>query len=576
MPLFEKKMNILLTETSALSVGCKLLSENTLNCDSLASDERYLLCSYIENAKNNGFFSWYLFEDIHSFRAWSSIAAYLMFIDSKDQQTDSMLEVLCFALLGKNKYLIDLVLNYDYRYLDDSFLVSVYDRGESFHLHKFALLQQWAALQNHIQLLEKSYTEERYKNVMTDSVIKTPFDLKMEMDFYTALLAKDQKAMQMVIDALAKMHKANQLSSNASERDQYLFSFTSFLLNTVAIKNGFALDVSEDVVPNAWLDNVNYDIQPTPWRMMIELQESYSFFEHSNINIDYSSSKEPKVLENVWIVLRLSQLLNLDSQNSDLTWNHVLKNRDINPSVISSFAASLYSIDKNVDILKFVAVGVKNHWRNKVTAMAIYDNLAWSDVVCGQIWLPILGRKKSIIQSISTFPNVDEDSLSHQDRKSHQTFLEDRLKIGSKVHRFWLFQLALANDVDTLKSHAEQVLESNVTKEAKTEAEFFVSLLDGKIVDMTASINQMLVEYESGRRSNNYFGMSNFIAVDALVCSLVAKQNGFVIDIQSPYVPQALLEQGQPSDVSGLITYNKILDGVKNAINELKASFDIC
>ena len=160
---------------------------------------------------------------------------------------------------------------------------------------------------------------------MTDSVIKTPFELKMELDFYTALLAKDQKAMQTVIDALAKMHKANQLSSNASERDQYLFSSTSFLLNTVAIKNGFALNVSEDVLPNAWLDNVNYEIQPTPWRMMIELQESYSLFEHSNINIDYSSSKEPKVLENVWIVLRLSQLLNLDSQNSDLTWNHVLR-----------------------------------------------------------------------------------------------------------------------------------------------------------------------------------------------------------------------------------------------------------
>lgn len=575
-PLFEKKMNILLTETSALSVGCNLLSEIKLNYDLLPSDERYLLYSYVAKAKDNGFFGWYLFEDIHSFRAWSSIAAYLMFIDSKDQQTDSMLEVLCFALLGKNKYLIDLVLNYDYRFLDDSFLVSVYDKGESFHLHKFALLQQWTALQDYIHLLEKSYSEGRYKNAMTDSVISTPFELKMEMDFYTALLAKDQKAMQSVIDALAKLHKANQLSSNVSERDQYLFSSTSFLLNTVAIKNGFALDVSENVVPNAWLDNVDYDIQQTPWRMMIELQESYSFFEHSNINIDYSSSKEPKVLENVWIVLRLSQLLNFDSQNSDLTWTHVLENNDINPSVISSLAASLYSIDKNADVLKFVAVGIKNHWRNKVTAMSIYDNLAWSNVVCGQIWLPILGNKKSIIQSISTFPNVDEDSLPYRDRKSHQTFLEERSKVGSKVHRFWLFQLALANDFDTLKSHAEQVLESNVTKEARTEAEFFVSFLYGKTVEMTASINQMLVEYETGRRRNNDFGMSNFIAVDALVCSLVAKQNGFVIDIQSPYVPQALLEPGQPSDVSELIVHDKILGGVKKAINELKASFDVC
>lgn len=568
-------MNILLAETSALAVAAKLRSEIILNYDSLPSDERYLLYSYVANAKNNGFFGWYLYEDIHSFRAWSSIAAYLMFIDSKDQQTDSMLEVLCFALLGKNKDLIDLVLNYDYRFLDDSFLVSVYDKGESFHLHKFALLQQWTALQDYIQLLEKSYSEGRYKNVVTESVISIPFDLKMEMDFYTALLAKDQKAMQTVIDALSKLQKANQLSSNVSERKQYLFSSTSFLLNTVAIKNGFALDVSEDVVPNAWLDNVDYDIQPTPWRMMIELQESYSFFEHSNINIDYSSSKEPKVLENIWIVLRLSQLLNLDSQKSDLTWTHVLKNRDINPSVISSFAASLYSIDKNVDVLKFVAVGIKNHWRNRVTAMAIYDNLAWSDAVCGQIWLPILGNNKSIIQSISTFPNVDEDSLSYQDRKSHQMFLEDRLKIGSKVHRFWLFQLALANDFDTLKIHAEQVLESNVTKEAKTEAEFFVSLLGGKTVEMTASINQMLVEYKTGRRSNNHFGMSNFIAVDALVCSLVAKQNGFVIDIQSPYVPQALLEPGQPSDVTGLITYEGVMDGVQEAVSRLKRYFDI-
>ena len=166
--------------------------------------------------------------------------------------------------------------------------------------------------------------------------------------------------------------------------------------------------------------------------------------------------------------------------------------------------------------------------------------------------------------------------FSYQDRKSHQMFLEGRSKVGSKVHRFWLFQLALANDFDTLKSHAEQVLESNVTKEAKTEAEFFVSLLDGKTVEMTASINQMLVEYETGRRSNNYFGMSNFIAVDALVCSLIAKQNDFVIDIQSPYVPQALLEPGQPSDVTGLMVHDKILGGVKKAINELKASFDVC
>ena len=125
-------MNILLAETSALAVAAKLRSENILNYDSLSSDERYLLYSYVAKAKDNGFFGWYLFEDIHSFRAWSSIAAYLMFIDSKDQQTDSMLEVLCFALLGKNKYLIDLVLNYDYRFLDDSFLVSVYDKGRAF------------------------------------------------------------------------------------------------------------------------------------------------------------------------------------------------------------------------------------------------------------------------------------------------------------------------------------------------------------------------------------------------------------------------------------------------------------
>ena len=261
-------------------------------------------------------------------------------------------------------------------------------------------MQQWTALEDYIHLLEKSYSEGRYKNVVTDSVISPPFELKMEMDFYTALLAKDQKAMQTVIDALSKLQKANQLSSNVSQRKQYLFSSTSFLLNTVAIKNGFALDVSEDVVPNAWLDNVDYDIQQTPWRMMIELQESYSFFEHSNINIDYSSSKEPKVLENVWIVLRLSQLLNFDSQNSDLTWTHVLENNDINPSVISSLAASLYSIDKNADVLKFVAVGIKNHWRNKVTAMSIYDNLAWSNVVCGQIWLPILGNKNLLFNQL--------------------------------------------------------------------------------------------------------------------------------------------------------------------------------
>ncbi|EGQ8476145.1 hypothetical protein GTP19_16415 [Vibrio cholerae] len=52
--------------------------------------------------------------------------------------------------------------------------------------------------------------------------------------------------------------------------------------------------------------------------------------------------------------------------------------------------------------------------------------------------------------------------------------------------------------------------------------------------------------------------MSSFIAVDALVCLLIAQRHGFELDIDSPYVPHSLLELEQEGDISEYISYERI------------------
>ncbi|EGR0742798.1 hypothetical protein EW089_07570 [Vibrio cholerae] len=69
--------------------------------------------------------------------------------------------------------------------------------------------------------------------------------------------------------------------------------------------------------------------------------------------------------------------------------------------------------------------------------------------------------------------------------------------------------------------------------------------------------------------------MSSFIAVDALVCLLIAQRHGFELDIDSPYVPHSLLELEQEGDISEYISYERILSYVTRNINELKATFGL-
>lgn len=162
--------------------GNCMVTEDELDFDRLSFDSDWRLSQYIDRAKENAF-SWYLFGDVQHFYAWFSIAAYIRFLQIKDRQTEAMLEVLGLALLGHNEQLIQLVLNHDYEFLDETFMVVVYDKGESFRLHRFALLGEWQPLADYVQTLTESYEKGRYKSVMTDNVNPTPFTIKMEMTF---------------------------------------------------------------------------------------------------------------------------------------------------------------------------------------------------------------------------------------------------------------------------------------------------------------------------------------------------------------------------------------------------------
>lgn len=568
-------MNMYHMESVSIFFGNSMVREAELDCEKLSVEEHWRLYEYIDRAKENAFFSWYLFGDVQHCYPWFSIAAYLRFLQIKDRQTEEMLEVLGLALLGHNEQLINLVLNHDYRFLDETFMVNLYDKGESFRLHRFALLGQWQPLADYIQTLTESYEAGRYKSFMTDNVNPTPFAIEMELTFYTALLNQDHPAMQAVMDELSQALYVAQQEKDAVYNTDNLFSVTAFLLLFVARKNGITLQVTDEVVPEAWLDVNTYHTQPTPWRMVLDLQESHRLFHYEPNFLDFPTQQSAKIIEMSRSMMCQIELLNLGFKANRYTFLNAIRRSDVSPSNTSRNAAAVYAIDKKSDVLKYVASKAKNHWPNKKVAEAIFIKLKYGEDICGQIWMPMLVRDSNTIHSLTQFPQFDEATLGRRALPYYREFLEERTNIGSKPHRFWLFQLVLAENFERLRIEAHKVLQANVNQNAQTEAQFFISLLEGDKAAMEISLHQMLAEYAGGLRKTKDFNISSFIAVDALVCLLIAQRHGFELDIDSPYVPQSLLVPEQEGDISEYVSYERILSHVTRNINELKATFGL-
>lgn len=102
--------------------------------------------------------------------------------------------------------------------------------------------------------------------------------------------------MQAVIDELSQALYLAQQEKGAVFDTNNLFSVTAFLLLFVARKHGITLRVSDEVVPEAWLDVNTYHSQPTPWRMVLDLQESHRLFHYEPNFLDFPTQNHQKSL----------------------------------------------------------------------------------------------------------------------------------------------------------------------------------------------------------------------------------------------------------------------------------------
>ncbi|USH03819.1 immunity 49 family protein [Grimontia kaedaensis] len=524
---------------------------------------------YISCANYNALTSWYVFGDITGFRAWTAVEAYLKYCDLKDIVSDSMIEVLVLALLGECHALVDEITSQELSLLDESYLVLEYDKGESLHLHRLALLGQFEELDHFVKELTESYNAGRYGRVMTGQVLAIPAAINAELTFYRGLLDGNTALMQTTLDKLSKDFLQAQQEKDEFYRSDYLFSPTAFLLLTVAKQHGISLHHSELVVPAAWLkrSGKNRSYHPTCWPMMLQLPLPKQAFQFSSDVKDYYTGDSAIPKDKAKILCGLLEILHFEDEPSNFCFAKAVKACAVNPTKTSMIAAALYAIYPRADVVQSVSQASMNHWNKEEPQLVVLGNLKYygiGDVLA----LAVLNGKKQVLQSLRDFPSLDPKSFRwSNDADDYNTFIKNRAIPGTNEHRFWLFQLALRGDMSTLGQETESVLKRDVSDHAKSEALFFVGLLNRDINEMASAVHKIACE-QQGRKSG-YFQLSDILAIDALICVLIARHHGLNIDVDTPLLPRDFFTLPAKSDVSELVTYQSL----KNAAEVMISSF---
>ncbi|CCN72692.1 hypothetical protein [Vibrio nigripulchritudo] len=462
---------------------------NYLNYDSFSDEDVFNLSEYIDDAKCNMLISWYIFNDITLLKAWATITSYLIYYRGCRLDSCSMESALLYAQISGNNKLLNMILEKESCLLEDNFLVNQYDKNESFNLQRLACLGKWEELEEKIGELTKSYVKGKYVNVVDGSTSGIPLQLKLEFAFFSALIRHDTKEMQSVLNEIYDdFHGESNLEEEWIFNEQ-IFSENATRLIIIAKSHGYQLQVPEGIMPSAWLHNFDQVAMPTPWQFVTEIGSGHQIFVYKPLLPDFIGDKTLYIRNNLESIDRLNDGFEGYKESENL--KSFISRLDRSPVTMSNVAASIWCADKNPTMIASIAKNIKNHWIRKKSIENICDSIKYNDTLSAIFWLTLLARDKNHLESFINFPHFLEDELSESEHSTYSHFMKNRQLPGTNPHRFWLFQLALSGKFSQLSNQAQLVMKSNVSKLAKTEARFFISLIKNDISGIENTIRSI-------------------------------------------------------------------------------------